>query len=190
MRTPLALRTHEEMKDVLMDPQADGPAIHYYMIRGGSEATNITIWDFGTVGREYIKAYGHYHREALGETYTIMSGEGILLMQKRKIDAVGMPIDDELESCQAIYVKAPQEIFIPPGFGHLLVNTGTTWLVTADDSPVNFEEHDASSKPSHADYEPMKKLHGFAYYVVQENGIPTFVKNQNYTSPPALVIKK
>lgn len=30
-----AARTHAEMKDVLMDPNAKGPEIHYYMIRGG-----------------------------------------------------------------------------------------------------------------------------------------------------------
>jgi len=32
-----ASRTHEKMQDVLMDPAGVGPAIHYYMIRGGSD---------------------------------------------------------------------------------------------------------------------------------------------------------
>src|SRR3989344_316196 len=47
---PLAVRAHEKMKDVLMHPEAVGPAVHYYMIRGGSEKRNITIWESGTVG--------------------------------------------------------------------------------------------------------------------------------------------
>ena len=37
-------RTHKMMKDVLMNPEADGPEIHYYMIRGGSKRKNITVW--------------------------------------------------------------------------------------------------------------------------------------------------
>ena len=40
------------MKDVLMNPEANGPDIHYYMIRGGSEKKNITVWETGTVGGE------------------------------------------------------------------------------------------------------------------------------------------
>lgn len=30
-----APRLHEKMQEVLMDPAGNGPAIHYYMIRGG-----------------------------------------------------------------------------------------------------------------------------------------------------------
>ncbi len=52
MKERYAERTHEKMKEVLMEPEAEGPAIHYYMIRGGSEKTNITIWEKGTVGSE------------------------------------------------------------------------------------------------------------------------------------------
>ena len=39
-----ASRTHEKMQDVLMDPSGVGPAIHYYMIRGGVNQKNITVW--------------------------------------------------------------------------------------------------------------------------------------------------
>ncbi len=37
MLKPFATRTHEDMKDVLLDPEAEGPEIFYYMIRGGSD---------------------------------------------------------------------------------------------------------------------------------------------------------
>lgn len=30
-----AAQTHEKMKEVLMDPDGKGPAVYYYMIRGG-----------------------------------------------------------------------------------------------------------------------------------------------------------
>lgn len=184
MLEPFADRPHEKMKEVLMNPDAGGPQIHYYMIRGGTNKTNITVWEAGTVGREYIKTYGHYHVGNLDETYTIVSGEGIVLLQTRKKDPQGNPIDDEIENFYAIKVKAGDRVFIPSGTGHLVVNTGKVWLVTVDDSPVNFEEVDPVSLPGHADYEPVKNLQGFAYYCVEENGQPTLIKNPKYKVIP------
>ena len=179
MLKPFANRPHEKMKEVLMNPEASGPEIHYYMIRGGVDKKNITVWETGTVGGEYIKTYGHYHVGKLDETYWIIQGEGIVLLQKRKQDK-----DDEIETFYAISVKVGDSVFIPSGMGHLVVNTGKEWLGTADDSPVNFEEADPVSLPGHADYEPLKKLHGFAYYCIEKDGKPTLVKNPNYKVIP------
>lgn len=183
---PYAERSHEAMKDVLMDPSGTGPAVHYYMIRGGTTKKNITVWEAGTVSGEYIKSYGHYHVGKIDETYTILAGEGYVLMQTRKKDDAGNPIDDEIESFKAIPVKAGDSVFIPAETGHLAVNTGSTWLVTSDDSPVNFNEKDPISLPGHADYAPFKRLHGAAYYIVNDNG-PKFVKNPHYKSVPDLL---
>lgn len=179
MLKPFAERTHEKMKEVLLHPEAAGPQIHYYMIRGGTDKTNITVWETGTVGGEYIKTYGHYHVGKLDETYWILQGEGVVLLQKRKQDR-----NDEIEVFYAIPVKAGDSVFIPSGMGHLVVNTGKEWLVTADDSPVNFEEVDPVSLPGHADYEPVKKMHGFSYYAVEEDGKLTLVKNPHYKIVP------
>ena len=184
MLKPFAQRDHEKMKEVLMYPEAEGPQIHYYMIRGGSDKTNVTIWEVGTVGGEYIKTYGHYHVGYLDETYNIAEGEGIVLLQKRKDEDSGNPVDDEIESFIAIPVKQGDRVFIPSGLGHLVVNTGKAWLVTFDDSPVNMEEKDPVSLPGHADYEGVKKMRGFAYYVVEENDKPALVKNPAYKSVP------
>ena len=60
-----------------------------------------------------------------------------------------------------------------------MVNTGQTWLVTSDDSPVSGAD-DSASMPGHADYEMVRKMRGFAYYVVEKNGVPAFVKNPLY----------
>lgn len=189
MLNPYASRKQEEMKEVLMSPEAEGPAIHYYMIRGGKDKKNITVLESGTVGGEYIKTYGHYHVGDLDETYWIAEGDGIVILQNRKLDKNGKPIDDEIESFQAVAVKKGDSVFIPSGTGHLLVNTGKTWLVTIDDSPVNFGEADPVSLPGHADYEPVRKMRGFAYYVVDENGKPTFKKNSKYKNIPEVSIK-
>jgi oxalate decarboxylase/phosphoglucose isomerase-like protein (cupin superfamily) len=184
---PYAERTHSAMKDVLMHPEAQGPDIHYYMIRGGSDKKNITIWESGTIGGEYIKAYGHYHVDDLKETYWIIEGEGILLLQMRKKDAGGKWINDELEYVKAISVKAGDTYVIPPFAGHAMINTGKTWLTTSDDSPVYFDDNPGN--PKHADYSPMKAMKGFAYYAVEKNGKVEFVKNPTYKTVPDIIIE-
>jgi glucose-6-phosphate isomerase len=182
---PFATRTNEKMKEVLMDPSAEAPAIHYYMIRGGKDKRNVTVWETGTVGGEYIKTYGHYHIIDFQEVYRIIEGEGILLIQMRKKDTEGTWIDDEIESFNAIKVKVGDEIAIPSFAGHALVNTGKTWLVTSDNSPVNLSG-DSASMPAHADYEVIKHMHGMAYYVVEKESVPTFVKNERYKEVPPI----
>jgi len=189
MDKAFAVRTQEEMLDVLMTPESSGPDVHYFMIRGGSEKKNITIWQAGLVGEEYIKTYGHYHVSDFIETYTVLAGEGIILLQNRKINEKGILIDDEVEEARAIFVKAGSVVQIPKNAGHLAVNTGESWLVTSDDSPVNLNKMNEAAWPVHADYEPVRKLHGFAYYVVKKNGKPFFIKNENYKNVPEIIIE-
>lgn len=179
----LALRSHEKMQEVLMNPDAVGPSTHYYMIRRdmkGGRGNNITVWEPGTVGGEYIKTYGHYHIGKLDETYKFISGEGVALLQKLAVDENGDMIPYIAEEFKAIPVNVGDELFIPASYGHLVANTGVDFLVTSDDSPVNFTEVNPASLPGHADYELVKKMRGFAYYVVEHNGKPALVKNKLY----------
>lgn len=173
----LATRTHEAMKPVLLHPEAAGPAIHYYMIRGGTKQRNVTVWEPGTVGGEYIKAFGHYHVDDLPETYWIVNGEGFALLQK-------MVGDDpsKLAEFKVVPVKAGAKLDIPIRYGHLVVNTSQTFLATVDDSPVDFGDADPAGHPGHADYSLVEKMKGFAYYVVEHEGQPALVKNLSYTS--------
>jgi glucose-6-phosphate isomerase len=180
---PYAARTHAKMKEVLMNPKAKGPKIHYYMIRGGKKKKNITIWESGKVGKEYIKTYGHYHVGKLDETYWILQGEGILLLQKLKKNR-----NDQVEYVKAVFVKAGDKVYIPSGVGHLVVNTGKEWLITADNSPV--AALDSAGMPGHADYSAVKKMRGFAYYIIEKNGRPAFVKNPKYRNVPKIIIKR
>ncbi len=175
-----AARTHEKMKEVLMDSNGAGPSIHYYMIRGGKDQKNITVWEPGTVSGEYIKTYGHYHVGKLDETYWVIFGTGVALLQKLALDENGNMIPNVVEEFKAISVKQGDQVYMPAGYGHLVVNTGITYFVTTDDSPVNFEEKDPVSLPGHADYQLVKQMKGFAYYVVEHQGKPAFVKNKLY----------
>ena len=178
-----ASRSHEKMQEVLMNPQSPGPSVHYYMIRGDMKdgrGNNITVWEPGTIGGEYIKTYGHYHIGNLDETYKFISGEGIALLQKLAVDDKGNMIPEIVEEFKAIPVKTGDELFIPAASGHLVVNTGADFLVTSDDSPVNFDEVNPASLPGHADYEMVKQMRGFAYYVIEHEGKPSLVKNKLY----------
>jgi oxalate decarboxylase/phosphoglucose isomerase-like protein (cupin superfamily) len=170
MDTPFAQRTHEKMKEVLMNSEASGPSIHYYMIRGGSIKRNITIWESGLVGNEYIKAYGHYHVNDFEETYTMLAGEGMILLQSPIID-------HSIDYFKVIKVKTGDIIVIPPRMGHLALNTSKTWLVTSDDSPTDL---------GHANYEPIREMKGFAYYVIEKDGKPDFIKNPFYKNVPEI----
>ncbi|MDP2683676.1 MAG: glucose-6-phosphate isomerase family protein [bacterium] len=175
-----ASRTHEKMQEVLMDPKGNGPVIHYYMIRGGSDQKNITVWEPGAISGEYIKTYGHYHIGKLDETYWFIYGQGIALLQKLVVDNKGKMIADEVEEFKAIPAIPGEKLFIPSNYGHLVVNIGQTYFVTADDSPVNFKEQDPTSLPGHADYKLVKQMQGFAYYVVEHNGKPALKRNFRY----------
>ena len=159
-----------------MNPDAFGPAIHYYMIRGGKIKRNVTVLESGSVGGEYIKTYGHYHVGDLDETYWFLSGEGIVLQQE--LTDISRP--EIVEDFKALKVKAGDSVYMRPGYGHLMVNTGSTWLVMADDSPVAGSD-DSASMPGHADYEMVKKMRGFAFYVVEKNGRPSLIPNKRYT---------
>ena len=170
------------MQDVLMDPDGVGPEIHYYMIRGGVDQKNTTVWEPGTISGEYIKTYGHYHVGELSEDYFVAYGEGVALLQKLVENENGEMIADSVEEFKAVIVKTGDKVFMPPKYGHLLVNTGKTYLVTIDDSPVDFEDRDPSSFPGHADYELVKQMRGFAYYVVENNGEVSLKKNPLYKS--------
>lgn len=172
---PYAARTHKQMTDVLMNPEASGPAVHYHMIRGGSKKKNITVLEPGTVAGEYIKTYGHYHVGDLDETYWFVAGEGVVLQQKL-VDPNDPSVILEFK---VVKVKEGDSVYMPPGYGHLMVNTGSNWLVMVDDSPVEGPD-DSASMPGHADYGPVKQMRGFAYYVVDRDGAPALKRNPLY----------
>lgn len=161
----LTTRTRERMQDVLMSPHAESPEVHYYMIGGAGKAPNITIWEHGCIDGEYIKTYGHYHRGELEDTYRVLSGEGVVLLQKAGTT------DDVIEDFKVLPCRAGDVLSMPSGYAHVIVNTGGTYLVTSD------EPHGVGS----ADYEPLKRLQGMAYYVVLRDGAPALLKNPRYT---------
>lgn len=182
-------KTKDAMKDVLMAPDAEGPAVLYHMVRGGKDLKNITIWEAGTIGGEYIKTYGHYHVGDYCETYWILWGQGIVILQKRASDTLAKPIDEDIEEIKVFKVKAPDIVFMPKGWAHAIINTGKTLLVTQDDTDVSFSDK-GPDLANCADYEPIRKMRGMAYYIVEKNGEPQIIQNPLYKRVPQTSILK
>lgn len=155
----IKIRKLEEMREVLLNRDANGPEDVYVMIRG---KPNITVLAPGKIGKEFTKTYGHYHRDDRTETYKVLFGEGKMLIQNRAVDAV-----------QLLDMKAGSEVVVPKGYAHTMINTGNEPLVTVDDSP-----EDAESKAN--DYEPVREKKGFALYVIEEDGKIKTVPNSSY----------
>jgi len=164
----LEIRTKEKMMEVLANPSVSGPENAYYMLRGNP---NITIWENGKYGNEFIKTYGHYHIHGESETYKVLFGEGISIVQHRTKE-------DSVDRVDLRKVKAGDIVQVPSGtWGHAFANTGSTYLITSDDAP-----NDASHAQN--DYLPIKEKHGMAYYILEKEGKVIIEKNPNYQNLP------
>lgn len=76
-----------------------------------------TIISAGTIGSEFFMTKGHHHVRDSAELYLGMSGEGTMLMESRD----GAFAAERLDPAAVVYV--------PPGWAHRTVNTGSTPLV-------------------------------------------------------------
>ena len=157
----IKIRKLEEMREVLMSPEADGPESVYVMIRGNP---NITVLVPGKIGQEFTKTLGHYHKDDRQEVYQVLFGEGKMLVQNRDVSDVRL-----------LEMKTGEQVAVPEGYAHTMINTGEGPLVTADDCLQDAEAHVN-------DYEPIKEKQGFALYVVEEGGEVKTVSNSKYTS--------
>ncbi len=164
----LEIRTKEKMSEVLLDPKADGLENAYYMMRG---TPNVTIWEPGLYGEEFNKTYGHYHLHNEPETYKVLFGDGVGILQHRNDQ-------NQVDEVRLVKVKPGDTVKVPQGaWGHAFANVGQTYFITTDD---------ASSDASHSqnDYLPMKEKHGMAYYITSVNGEAKAVANSHYQNLP------
>ncbi len=114
-----------------------------------------TILYPGKIGDEYYFTKGHFHkRETASEVYIGLRGEGLILMQNREGEVRYLKITDN--SC----------VFIPPGFAHRTINTGTQPLIFLAVYPSN-AGHDYGSIAER----------GFHKIVVDRNGKPVIIDN-------------
>ena len=128
------------------------------------------------VGREFVKSQGHYHPSMPGsaltypEVYTHLWGEILLLLQRRAGDDA-----DLLDDCVLIDLRDSGTVTIPPGYAHILINPSSqpaaiAGLYSRAFSPV---------------YEPIARMAGAAYYLIDDAGVRA-IPNARYTAPPPL----
>lgn len=170
-------KTLEDLRPVLKDPQTSGPEVVYWVfgdVTEGGDWTNITIWTPGKIGEEYPKTYGHYHGVQVDEIYRVIGGEGILQLQKKHIEN-GEWIEGIIDEVLLVKARAGDELVIKPEYGHCWSNIGKSPLITYDNWSFGHTQ---------ADYEPIEKHQGLAYYLVEEKGEVKTIPNPNYKNLP------
>jgi len=150
-----------DMKDVWEKPEASTDLV-YVVFRG--KKSNVTALFPGKIGREFHKTHGHYHLHGETESYRVLYGTGLLLIQKEPSNS-GANID-----FKAIELSCGDAFIVPEGYGHAIVNPTDDFFITEDkESPL-----------AGHNYDPIKKMRGFAKYVVEEDGRVIFLDNVHY----------
>ena len=170
-------RTLEDLRPVLLDPMCAGPETVYWVFGKATidvKWENMTIITPGLLGKELPKTYGHYHGTNIDEIYAEVSGEGILLLQK-KVVRDGKFIHDEVSEVLLVKISHGEKITIKPEYGHSWSNTGSQPLITYD----NWR-----SGHSPSDYEVIKEMAGMAYYLTKVGGDIIPVANPHYKNLP------
>jgi glucose-6-phosphate isomerase len=164
------------MVPVLMEkPQTkDNLSVYWVFSNVSKKWENMTVISPEKLGKEFPKTYGHYHSTDSIEKYKLISGQGLLIMQKRRFADDDWK-DDQIDKVYFVEFLPGDEINITPEWGHSWSNIGPEPLVTLDDWKDGHKE---------SDYEPMKKLQGMCYYLINKNGQAEFVPNKNYNDLP------
>jgi glucose-6-phosphate isomerase len=112
----------------------------------------------GKIGDEYYMTKGHYHRRPdTSEVYLGLSGEGCLLIQTEKGDF------------ESIVIQPGVTAYIPPYWGHRMVNTGSAPFVF-------FAVYPGDAGHNYGDIEKT----GFAKILIERNGKPILIDNPKW----------
>ncbi len=133
----------------------------------------------GQIGKEYIKTIGQLHplkntgKETFPVYYEVLSGEAIFLLQRNRRD-------NEVEEIMAIEAKNGDKVYIPSGYGHIIINPASEYLVVANLIEANFSPIN----------EPFMEKSGAAYFYIKgDSGKGDWIKNPNYKNSVGLKIK-
>jgi glucose-6-phosphate isomerase, archaeal len=188
-----ALRKLGDMMDVLHDRKfattADAAVVLYYMYRDvHAEADgsafgkarrryDITVIPPAALGDELVKTAGHYHELAQSgvsfpDLYEVLSGTAHFLIFRRVRDG-GKDIDDRIAEAVLIEAKAGQKVYVPPDFGHVIINPSHEVLVTSNIDESRFKSL----------YDPVRRMGGAPYFELV-NG--EAVANERFAALPEL----
>jgi glucose-6-phosphate isomerase len=158
------------MKGMFIDTEAerqilkkDNPIIYSFSERilpeeNGHLQLATTSINPGKIGNEYFMTKGHYHRRPdTSEVYLGLEGEGRLLMQTEKGDF------------ESLEIRSGLMAYIPPYWGHRMVNTGSIPFVF-------FAVYPGDAGHNYGDIERT----GFVKILVERNGKPFLIDNPRW----------
>lgn len=173
--TPTSIRNLEEIRPVLKNPKSEGPKVCYLVYRDVEDpdkpiglSADVTVLLPGKIGDEYSKTHGHYHIGEGVEIYKVLSGEGMIIMQRPSFNF------DTVEAVRLVKLPVNQQIEIPSGWGHTLINLGGTPLVA-----VNYQDPGIENL-----YAEFVKKKGAAYYITEKSGKLELEPNPSYGEVP------
>lgn len=152
-------------------------------IRRAGLEYDLTVIPPGKIGDEFVKTIGHYHPYKKGtdvrypEVYEVIYGRAFFILQSASADLL------RLQDVYIVEAGRGEKVLVPPGFGHVSINSTENVLVLANFQPRGNE----------GIYEPYEAHNGAAYYVVQSDRLGKggrtvreheFVPNLNYASVP------
>jgi len=176
----ISTRKFSEIKKVLYDPKISGPRWTYLMVRDlpllsrEGKRCDLTIIRPDKLGREFNKTFGHTHRGRERETYRVLMGKALFVIQTMK--------DTDILRIRFVKASCGDRIIIPEGSFHETINIGKLPLVLLNWLP----------RETQNDYELIEKKHGFGYYVLVNRSGTGFslVKNDNYREVPEAEIEE
>lgn len=178
---PLVQRRIDDIRAMLPDPGATGPDPLYsiYMdvrVPGLADrldarglAYGAVVDSPGQIGDEFVRSQGHIHSAPPGtatpylEIYEIWHGAGAIYLQ----DSASPTLTDAI----LVDVGVGDKLVIPPGWVHVVVNTGP--------EPLAFGALYAIG--ARLIYEPLRALNGAAWAVLADG---SFAANPQYRDPP------
>ena len=169
-------RSLDDLRSVLLDPNSQGPSPVYTVTPANTEGwVNQTTIEPGKLGEEFTKTFGHYHTvNPQPELYRVLSGNGVLILQKKHIKE-GEWTPEKVDEVLIVKASAGDQLLINPEYGHSWTNAGSEPLVLLDNWSYGHSDED---------YVFIEKHKGMAYYIVDSNGQPQPVPNQNYKDLP------
>lgn len=168
----ILIRRVGEMKEILHGASLPAEQPVYYVLRFtdphyGPEP-NITVIPPARLGHEFPKTYGHFHQHNEPETYRVLYGKALVLLQKMQ--------GDNIKEVKVVRGMVGQTLQVPEGYGHCLINATDDLLITAD-----WEAASAGHL-----YDLVRKNKGMAYYLLEKNGQPTWEPNRQYRNLPEI----
>jgi glucose-6-phosphate isomerase len=163
------IRYVHQMENVIADKEwakENSQKELYYMYRGVDEKDglryDVTVIPALFIGNEFNKTKGHEHSSMHMETYTVLEGEAIFLMQK-----------GDVQDVYAIKAKKGESVILPKDYSHITINPSET---------ETLKMSNWVSKECVSDYKTINEKKGAAYFFTK-NG---WIKNNNYNNIPEI----